>query len=168
MELYPGDNESFIQLHLRQNVPLARHLNYTALSYTWGDLNDTEAVRIGDVEVLLTRSLVSFLRCQRKQLKTEFWLFWVDAICINQIDPKEKAQQIPLMRQIYEYAALTLVWLGDANYETKIALDFVVAVERDVPRSSEWGEDDIGATSWLQNEHNKLVFKVRLLFAPRV
>lgn len=49
---------------------------------------------------------------------------WVDAICINQADAKEKGFQIVLMRQIYEKASHVLVWLGIAENEIHNRLAF--------------------------------------------
>lgn len=43
---------------------------------------------------------------------------WVDAICINQEDEKEKARQIPLMGSIYSGAESVYVWLGTGNATT--------------------------------------------------
>jgi hypothetical protein len=40
---------------------------------------------------------------------------WIDQICINQPDPAEKVQQIPLMGMIYTHATNTIIWLGDAD-----------------------------------------------------
>jgi hypothetical protein len=42
-------------------------------------------------------------------------LFWIDTVCINQDDLDERAQQIPLMRVIYEEAASVIGWLGEAG-----------------------------------------------------
>ena len=38
---------------------------------------------------------------------------WIDAICLNQTDKDEKAQQIPVMGRIYEEARVAHIWLGD-------------------------------------------------------
>jgi hypothetical protein len=40
---------------------------------------------------------------------------WVDAICINQKDPDERAQQVSLMSEIYRYADEVLIWLGEGS-----------------------------------------------------
>jgi hypothetical protein len=40
-------------------------------------------------------------------------ILWVDALCINQSDPLEKAKQIPLMSRIYEQANSVIIWLGE-------------------------------------------------------
>ena len=37
--------------------------------------------------------------------------FWVDAICINQEDIKEKTYQVCLMGQIYSDASLVISWV---------------------------------------------------------
>ncbi|KAH8171121.1 ATPase family associated with various cellular activities (AAA) domain-containing protein [Sarocladium implicatum] len=42
----------------------------------------------------------------------DFFYIWADAICINQDDQDEKAQQIPLMAQIYGKCQSVLMWLG--------------------------------------------------------
>jgi len=38
---------------------------------------------------------------------------WIDAVCINQQDDREKESQIPLMRRIYEQANQVCIWLGE-------------------------------------------------------
>lgn len=38
--------------------------------------------------------------------------FWVDQICINQEDIKERSHQVKLMCRIYRNAQSTIVWLG--------------------------------------------------------
>jgi hypothetical protein len=40
---------------------------------------------------------------------------WIDAICINQRDPKEKIQQLTIMVDIYAKAEETLIWMGLNN-----------------------------------------------------
>ncbi|KAB5528080.1 heterokaryon incompatibility protein-domain-containing protein [Coniochaeta sp. 2T2.1] len=42
----------------------------------------------------------------------EITVFWIDAICIDQDNKDEKAQQIPMMGEIYSSAARVLGWLG--------------------------------------------------------
>ncbi|KAB5515527.1 heterokaryon incompatibility protein-domain-containing protein, partial [Coniochaeta sp. 2T2.1] len=40
-------------------------------------------------------------------------LFWIDAICINQQDPVERAAQVQLMRHIYQSAENVIIYLGE-------------------------------------------------------
>jgi hypothetical protein len=47
--------------------------------------------------------------------------FWLDAICINQGDEKEKAIQVPLLWKIFSDAESVLVYRGEPGGYTKIA-----------------------------------------------
>ncbi|KAI2470040.1 heterokaryon incompatibility protein-domain-containing protein [Annulohypoxylon bovei var. microspora] len=40
-------------------------------------------------------------------------LFWIDALCINQDDLQERAEQVKLMRRIYTTASMVCIWLGN-------------------------------------------------------
>jgi hypothetical protein len=51
--------------------------------------------------------------------------FWVDALCINQVDNIEKSSQIPKMAQIYGEASNVRVWLGEEDEDSELALDFI-------------------------------------------
>jgi hypothetical protein len=50
---------------------------------------------------------------------------WIDAICINQDDNEERAQQVRIMDNIYSKAAETIVWLGCADEYTPAAVDTI-------------------------------------------
>ncbi|OTA69208.1 hypothetical protein K449DRAFT_384126 [Hypoxylon sp. EC38] len=39
-------------------------------------------------------------------------LFWIDAVCINQRDVQECAEQVKLMRRLYTTASMVCIWLG--------------------------------------------------------
>lgn len=53
---------------------------------------------------------------------------WVDAICINQEDMEERAQQVMIMDKIYSKAARTIIWLGRADEYTPAAVDTIARV----------------------------------------
>lgn len=59
---------------------------------------------------------------QRLQMGERFWL---DAICINQNDKDETEQQTCIMHKIYEASQHVFVWLGKANTNTDVAMDFL-------------------------------------------
>jgi hypothetical protein len=50
---------------------------------------------------------------------------WVDAVCIDQQNAREKAQQIPLMGDIYAVASEFYIWLGEGDAATDKALSFL-------------------------------------------
>ncbi|KAG5769211.1 hypothetical protein H9Q72_003483 [Fusarium xylarioides] len=62
-------------------------------------------------------------------------LLWVDAICINQDDLDERAQQVALMQQIYSRASSVLVWLGRATEQTVPAFRLLLGLA-DISQSS--------------------------------
>ena len=45
------------------------------------------------------------------------WL-WIDALCINQKDKKEKSEQVNRMANVYESAEWVLIWLGQSYTTT--------------------------------------------------
>jgi hypothetical protein len=69
-------------------------------------------------EIRLQKGLSDFLLCHNdenlrwKGLPPRDALLWIDAISIDQGNPREKANQIPLMGDIYSNAQEVLGWLG--------------------------------------------------------
>ncbi|KAF2217093.1 hypothetical protein CERZMDRAFT_7356, partial [Cercospora zeae-maydis SCOH1-5] len=53
------------------------------------------------------------LALYRLRLPDEVRRLWIDGICINQGDVHEKTAQVTMMREIYEKAEQTIVWLGE-------------------------------------------------------
>jgi hypothetical protein len=80
-----------------ENVSLIEPRPYFALSYCWGDPRVTERIRLGEGTVIVTASLVRGLRVVRKLLHSmdrsvKSVKLWVDAVCINQNDARERSQ----------------------------------------------------------------------------
>jgi Heterokaryon incompatibility protein (HET) len=44
--------------------------------------------------------------------------FWIDAICINQLDNKERSAQVNMMDKVYQKAEAVDVWLGKWTPDT--------------------------------------------------
>jgi hypothetical protein len=74
---------------------------YEALSYAQGANNASsrQTAHVGGKGVDATESLYAVL--QRLQLDQQSRYLWIDAICINQADNKEKTQQVSMMCRIY-------------------------------------------------------------------
>ncbi|KAL2672782.1 hypothetical protein Neosp_013498 [[Neocosmospora] mangrovei] len=89
---------------------LSEAVEYTALSYVWGDESSPCAIYIGDNYLPITANLEDALRHLRRQNES-VWL-WVDALCIDQVHTEERNHQVQQMRQIYESAMQTIVYLG--------------------------------------------------------
>ncbi|KAF7901749.1 uncharacterized protein EAF01_007048 [Botrytis porri] len=86
---------------------------YTALSYTWGSSSMDGSIECDGHEKAITTSLEIALRNMRKEYHPI--VMWIDQICINQEDDKEKETQIPLMARIYQHAFNTVIWLGQCE-----------------------------------------------------
>ncbi|KAK3312730.1 heterokaryon incompatibility protein-domain-containing protein [Apodospora peruviana] len=90
---------------------------YEAVSYTWGGENGNSTpcrpIFIGprwDI-LLQTKNCYDMLRYLRPW-KRGIRMVWVDAICINQDDPTERAQQVAKMGMIYQNCSRVFVYLG--------------------------------------------------------
>jgi hypothetical protein len=92
-------------------------VTYSALSYSWGRGEPTKIITCNRVAVPVTDSLASALLDLRKE--RESVRIWCDALCINQADPVEKAQQVRNMLRIFEKADLVIAWIGRPDYWTR-------------------------------------------------
>ncbi|KAL8313028.1 hypothetical protein RB593_007304 [Gaeumannomyces tritici] len=84
---------------------------YEALSYVWGSEGNELSIYIDGVELSvranLHQALSSFRDCFVERI------LWIDAICINQKNDKEKGHQVQSMAKIYAKASRVIVWLVD-------------------------------------------------------
>lgn len=97
---------------------------YEALSYVWGSPAETFPLIVNtDSKLTISRGLHDALVHLRNTAAPR--ILWIDAICINQQDLAERAQQVQLMGAIYRSAARVVVWLGlEADGSTR-ALELV-------------------------------------------
>ncbi|KAI0864975.1 heterokaryon incompatibility protein-domain-containing protein [Xylaria cubensis] len=101
-----------------ETMELSEDIRYAALSYVWGESNITEGVLVNGINLPVTTNLASALRHFRKHGFPynmeigKIQRLWVDAICINQKDIREKGHQVPLMGRLYANASSVLSWLG--------------------------------------------------------
>jgi hypothetical protein len=115
LELQPGTRQDDIICTLRE-YPLFNVPPYEALSYCWGDPNDVTPIDIDGFNLNITRSLRSALFHLRRPGEPR--LIWADAVCINQQDLVERAQQVSIMGDIYRSAVRTVIWLGPPDSST--------------------------------------------------
>jgi hypothetical protein len=101
--------------------PFLEAPEYEALSYCWGPIQPISFMRLNGKRLPITPNLHKALG-QIAASRNESFTLWVDAICINQSDSTEKSKQVSMMRDIYERASRTVVWLGTATGKTQLAL----------------------------------------------
>ena len=86
---------------------------YEALSYVWGSPVKPCRIQLDDAELSVTENL----HCALGRLRDRWVerILWIDAICINQDDVRERNHQVSFMAQVYATASRVLVWLGDCD-----------------------------------------------------
>lgn len=98
---------------------------YIALSYTWGDPGKRKLIRVDGKQIAIQENLWWFLRLRSSNVLSEWNLFWIDAICIDQANNTERNHQVGLMKQIYTNAAKMFIWLGREAEGSDVAMNFV-------------------------------------------
>lgn len=109
---------------------------YHALSYTWGspfadnDGADKDWENLPSRLVLKNGTYLTVMQNLYRAL-SQFaaldisGLFWIDALCINQNDIIERNEQVAIMGDIYAYAGIVVVWLGEEDWNSKVAAIFL-------------------------------------------
>ncbi|KAF1830322.1 HET-domain-containing protein [Decorospora gaudefroyi] len=100
---------------------------YDALSYTWGGTDKASTVRVNGKTIDVTENLHSALQHLRSEDIDR--VLWVDAICIDQGNERERGHQVQQMCKIYSQAEEVIVWLGQATEETNILMDSLRRLE---------------------------------------
>ena len=128
---------------------------FQALLYTWGspypdeDGNSAGERSSGDLKLptrschldcsegylLVTNNLLDALYQFRDN--TSDLQLWVDAICINQSDVRERTSQVALMSDIYYVAEAIIVWLGPEDDDARCAVELQERFAPIVKRSLE-------------------------------
>jgi hypothetical protein len=83
-------------------------------------------VHCGNTELQVTKNCHSALQHLRKWL--DYFITWVDAICINQKDSDEngeKTWQVTLIGDLYSNADPVYEWLGEATPATNMAMSYL-------------------------------------------
>ncbi|PWY80888.1 HET-domain-containing protein [Aspergillus sclerotioniger CBS 115572] len=104
-------------------------LSYEALSYTWGDGEKPNRIKIDGKWLPVTTNLFDALTHLR--YPTEPRILWVDAVCINQNDTRERGHQVHQMRNIYSRAERVIFWLGPGTSETNAILYSLYELEQE-------------------------------------
>jgi hypothetical protein len=124
LRLLPSENATkSIQCELFEyylgNSNVSSH-PYEALSYVWGSELKPNSIIIDNQCLKITHNLYMALLHLRDHGCPR--VIWIDAICINQENDREKEHQIKLMAKIYVKASRVVIWLGDAEDDSDQAL----------------------------------------------
>lgn len=146
-------------------------LPYRAISYTWGQRYPQSSIFVGREKLLVNqncrKALLQAQRCVLAQKQAQNQedaaddYYWIDAICIDQQDHQEKANQVQLMGQIYDNAVQVLSCIGDEADDSNLVMDMLQNAPDDLV-GKEWPEWHFGrrAFCWLRKKSKTDVGKV--------
>lgn len=121
VHLLPGQRSDKIACEIRAVSRNDVEKKYSAVSYTWGGSTKECTILLNGSTFHVTKNLYSFLHNGRHNERT--YIYWIDAICINQSDTEERNSQVGEMKSVYENADQVLVWLGPAADDSHLAMD---------------------------------------------
>jgi hypothetical protein len=123
LSLRPGSRESEIHCDLVNTSIGEFQGKYEALSYAWGDANDTRLIWLNGELFSVTNNLATALRNLRREKKPRN--LWIDAICIDQSNIPERNLQVQRMWAIFQNSYRVVVFLGEEAEHTRPALRLV-------------------------------------------
>ncbi|KAI0184045.1 heterokaryon incompatibility protein-domain-containing protein [Xylaria flabelliformis] len=117
IELSPGFEDDDIECSLKVHS-IKKDGVPEALSYVWGKEISQEQILVDLQPFSVTKNLLEILRSLRHP--ETFRSIWIDAICINQGNYKERSHQVRLMRDIYSQAQHTIIYLTEGGINLKL------------------------------------------------
>ncbi|KAI0427872.1 heterokaryon incompatibility protein-domain-containing protein [Xylaria sp. FL1042] len=125
---------SFSTVCLDGDIP-----EFTAVSYTWDHPpTPVSSIAISNNDSALSSSsaasslpLSQTLHGLFKELRARSGVsvLWIDALCIDQSNPVERAAQVALMGRVFSRARHVMIWLGPSTAETHEAFCFVNSMQ---------------------------------------
>jgi Heterokaryon incompatibility protein (HET) len=118
-----------------------------AVSYCWGSLDNPLTTQVNETPFKVTRHVVSILNflaapplpdrpgseyMSANRVKGQ--PMWIDSISINQQDTQERTAQIKMMKNIYETATMTMIYLGQPtsrNEHARLAFEWLFSITED-------------------------------------
>lgn len=138
LKIYPGERNDDITVSIStvsiDDLGFPLH-EYEALSYHWGAglyerpiyVQDSNYSGQGKAKAIyITPNLYAAL--QHLRIDHIDVLMWVDAICINQDDRREKTAQVARMGEIYRRATRVCIWLGWGDESSYDAMRFIAEI----------------------------------------
>lgn len=96
-------------------------VNYTALSYHWGEAIYSRPLTVNGELYSITENL--FRALQRVRHLAEPVYMWTDAVCIHQHNDVERSLQVRNMLRIYQKAEQVVGWLGEHTKHSRLVIE---------------------------------------------
>lgn len=122
LALFPDQQAEEVKCKI-VHTTLSEKPHYEALSYTWGQVETCAWIKLENVRFPVTTNLYGALKDLR--LADQIRYLWVDALCIDQYNDREKCAQVQRLAIIYSQAHRVLAWLGPSASDSDMAIDFV-------------------------------------------
>jgi len=122
--------------------------HYSALSYAGG--NNTAKNRVivvNNIPIRIPENLYDALMTLRPTDDSTFTV-WVDDVCINQNDKREKSSQVELMKDIFSQAREVLAWLGPGDPEIDPTFEFLDSFGRSAQACGFHKDPGVADTIW--------------------
>jgi hypothetical protein len=119
-----------------ETYPIAESLPYYAISHHYGDPSAVETVLVNGQETQVNRNCWLALK-QAKAQPHPNGLFWVDSLCINQSDLKEKAVQVHQIGAIFSGAHMVWASLGPPSSDSDYVLQKLKSFPSEDPTFSD-------------------------------
>ena len=149
LRLLPGPASTEVCIEIETTTLSKAHVpQYETLSYAWGSNQDPSEVNVVVVStykrliskihrtslegiadsvpskrISITKNLAEALPYLRGATKPR--TLWIDAICIDQKNGKEKGEQVSRMAEIYKSSSQVLVWLGPEMSASSAVIEFL-------------------------------------------
>ncbi|KAF1985671.1 hypothetical protein K402DRAFT_405121 [Aulographum hederae CBS 113979] len=95
-----------------------------ALSYTWGPPSPVRDISVNGSYLSIRENLYDFLYTnQQDQEFCENTDLFIDQICINQTDIRERNHQVAQMAQVYQIAKEVIIWLGAESEDSVLFMN---------------------------------------------
>ena len=120
---------------LHVSLKSVRKPKYETVSYCWGDAFARAKITVNCRTLEIGSSAECVLRRMRTCNHTR--TLWIDTVCINQKDDRERGHQVALMADIYSNTIQNLIWLGPEDKRTADALANIALVVEDARRESD-------------------------------
>ncbi|KAL5316399.1 hypothetical protein ACEPPN_015444 [Leptodophora sp. 'Broadleaf-Isolate-01'] len=121
----PGSWEDDVYFTIEQQSPSDVANHYDCLSYTWGDPVDLRRIYCQTSYTCLNVTTSCQLAMRRLRLLLRPRRVWIDAVCINQHDLSERAQQVSIMGEIYKRARAVVIYLGEEADRSSDAMNYL-------------------------------------------
>lgn len=121
MAILGRDNDQILSLTLKTvKLYLDDPWRYDAISYVWGPATPLKLVRIDGRKFKVRENIWRFLNLYwtKTSAREHHRHLWIDAICINQEDTREKSEQVSHMRDIFFFSRRVLCWFGEASEDS--------------------------------------------------